>query len=201
MPIIKDQHISADEIDLMCFTKAKKEDYENTYKTIHFFTYDWLFDNVYDNAEKAVSKLKQYYALLTPDFSTYSTMPLILQAYSTFKNRWCGAFWQSIGLKVIPTIEWAEEPSYEFCFDGIEKGSTVTVATYCRYDTVGFIKGYNKMLEVIKPKTIICYGEPIQGMTGNVKYINPFDYEDIIKKLGKDEFIRRYLAGDLYPSR
>lgn len=174
MPIIKNENISLEEVDLMCFTKVKNEDYENIHKTVHFFTHDWLFDSVYDNAEKAVSKLKQYYALLTPDFSMYFDMPLALQIYSTFKNRWCGAYWQSLGLKVIPTIEWGDERSFEFCFDGIEQGGTVAVSTYCRRDKEGFLKGYNKMLEVIKPKVIICYGEPFPAMQGNIKVI-PLD--------------------------
>ena len=51
---------------------------------------------------------------------------------STFKNRWCGALWQSLGMKVIPTINWGTHASYEFCFDGVEEGSVVAVATYCK---------------------------------------------------------------------
>ena len=31
------------------------------------------------------------------------------------KNRWGGAYWQSSGLTVIPTISWGDERSFEFC--------------------------------------------------------------------------------------
>ncbi len=87
-------------IDLWCWNKAKLNDEDNKYKTIHFFTYDWHFDNVYTNPQNALEKLQQYYAVLTPDFSMYFDMPLALQIYSIFKNRWCGAYWQGQGLKV-----------------------------------------------------------------------------------------------------
>ena len=202
MPLIKKQKIDLDKIELWNYTKTKLNDDENRYRTIHFFTYDWLFDNVYEKPEVALEKLDQYYALLTPDFSLYMDMPLALQIYSIFKSRWCGAYWQKLGKTVIPTIEWGDERSFEFCFDGIEKGSTVAISTYNRenYDDI-FMSGYNKMLEIIQPEQIICYGEPFEKMKGNIHIVSPFDEEQLIKQLGFDEFIKKYLNGELYPTR
>lgn len=57
--------------------------------------HDWKFDKVYNKPDDELEKLKQYYALLTPDFSLFTDMPLALQIESVFKNRWCGAYWQS----------------------------------------------------------------------------------------------------------
>lgn len=185
----------------MGYAKTKQDDTENKHKTIHFFTYDWLYETVYSKPEIAIEKLDQYYALLTPDFSCYTNMPLVLQMYSTFKNRWCGAYWQKQGMRVIPTLDWGDERSFEFCFDGVEQESIVAVSTYAREDfKAEYLIGYNRMLEVIKPSTIICYGEPIDGMKGNVKFFSPYDKEELIKKLGFAEFARRYMEGDLYPS-
>lgn len=59
--------------------KSKVNDKENEHKTIHFYTYDLLFENVFTKPEVAMEKLDQYYALLTPDFSTYKDMPLAVQ--------------------------------------------------------------------------------------------------------------------------
>ena len=201
-PIISKQDIDLDCIDLWSWNKTKSNDEENKHKTIHFFTYDWHFDSVYTNPKNALNKLQQYYAVLTPDFSLYFDMPLALQIYSTFKNRWCGAYWQNQGLKVIPTVNWGKEDSFEFCFDGIEKGSVVAVSTYSREDyEQEFMLGYNKMLEIIQPSAVICYGTPFQAMTGNIKVIDPFDKDFLMKELGQQEFTRRYLTGELYPSR
>ena len=121
IPIIAKQKIDFDEISLLSYVNTKKDDKENSYKTVHFFTHDWHFDKVYDNAYEEVEKLKQYYALLSPDFSMFVDMPIALQLYSVFKNRWCGAYWQSLGLKVIPTVSWGDERSFDFCFEGVEK--------------------------------------------------------------------------------
>jgi len=176
MPLIRNQKISPDTISLMSYAKAKKDDEENAFQSIHFFTYDWLFDNVYEEPEKTMEKLKQYYALLTPDFSVYTDMPRAVQIHSTFKSRWCGAYWQSQGIRVIPTIEWGDERSFDFCFDGIEEGSVVAVATYNRKNKEAFLLGYNKMLEVIKPSAIICFDTPFPEMKGNIKVISAIDW-------------------------
>ncbi|MCL2061223.1 MAG: DUF4417 domain-containing protein [Firmicutes bacterium] len=201
MPFIKKQNIDIKQIELWSIVKAKLDDYDNAHKTIHFFTYDWLYETVYTKPETALEKLDQYYALLTPDFSCYFNMPLALQIYSTFKNRWCGAFWQKQGMRVIPTIEWGDEKSFEFCFDGIEQGAVVAVSTYRREGyQKEFLQGFNAMMETIKPSAVICYGEPFNGMTGNIKVISPFNHEELIKKLGLKEYVKKLIAGEVYPS-
>ena len=57
------------------------------------------------------------------------------------------------------------------------------------------------MLEIIKPSGIICYGTPFDEMTGNIKAISPFDQEELIAKMGLDEFMTKYISGELYPTR
>lgn len=200
IPLIKKQDIDFNKIELLSFLKTKSNDLENLNKTIHFFTYDWNFENVYENPESALEKLDQYYALLTPEFSTYKDMPLARQIDSVFKNRWCGAYWQKQGMKVIPTISWGSIPCMEFCFDGVEKGAIVAVSTYTREGNKnGFMLGYNKMLEIIEPSTVICYGTPFPEMKGKIVSIDPYNRKELIKKIGLAEFTRKYLAGELYP--
>ena len=73
------------------------------------------------------------------------------------------------GLKVIPSVQCGDERSFEFCFDGIEEGSVVAVSTFWKNDKDAFMRGYNKMLEVIKLSAIICYDKPFPEMKGNIK--------------------------------
>lgn len=177
-PMIKKQDIDVNKIQFLSYVNTKKDDKENKNKTVHFFTYDWLFEKVYEKPDEELEKLSQYYCLLTPDFSMWTNMPLALQIESCFKNRWCGAYWQSKGFNVIPTVSWGDEKSFEFCFDGIEKGSIVAVCTYYREnDENSFILGYNEMLKRIKPSIVLCYDEPFKSMKGNIKEFLPTTYE------------------------
>lgn len=143
-------------------------------KSIHFFVDDYDLNKFYNYPEKYYKKLAKFEAVLTPDFSIYTDMPLVIQMHNVFKNRWCGAYWQDKGLKtVIPTITWGNEKSYEFCFLGVEEGSAVAVSTLsvCKKKE-SFMKGYKKMVEVIKPKLIYCYGNrPFSEMEGNIIWI------------------------------
>ena len=176
LPIIHKDEFDLEKIKLYSYSNTKYDDNRNKHKTIHFFIHDYRFESVYENAEYAVQKLKQYYALCSPDFSLYTDMPILLQMYNTFKNRWCGAYWQSLGIKVIPTISWSDKRSFEFCFDGVEKGSVVAISTHgnhkCKEE---FMLGYAKMLEILNPSAIICYGKPFPDMKGNLK-IFPYNH-------------------------
>ncbi len=128
-----------------------------------------------------MDKLKDYKGVLSPDFSMYLEMNRTLQLYNTFRNRWCGAYLASKGIKVIPTINWGNEDTFDFCFEGVPKGSIVAVSTYMVQEHNNhadqkdfFLKGYNEMLRRIQPAKIICYSQPFPEMEGE---IIPVDYE------------------------
>ena len=196
-PIIRKQDIDVNKIKLLSYVDTKADDKENKDKTIHFFTHDWKFEKVYENADKELEKLKQYYCLLSPDFSMFTNMPIALQIASVFKNRWCGAYWQSKGLNVIPVVSWSDEKSFDFCFDGIEEGSIVFVCTYyCENDEMSFMAGYREMIERIKPSLVLCYDEPFDAMGKNVISFLPTTYE-WIKSLPPQEQARFYLEKKL----
>lgn len=175
MPIIKKINITDDKFDFISYSNTKKDE-RNRNKTVHFFNDDSKFNGVYNSYNiEQVEKLAQYKYILTPDFSVTVDMPLPVQMKNVFKSRWCGAYWQDYNLKVIPTITWSDHRSYNFCFEGIEKGSPVAISTlgcrgYRRYKQL-FIEGYQQMMKSIMPELIICYGKPFLEMEGNIKHI------------------------------
>lgn len=115
---------SSEAIDTFPFFAANDRE-ENKKAGVHFFVDDYRFKGIYNNPERTLKKYAQYKFLLTPDFSTYADMNLWRQLESVAKNRWIGAYWQSKGLTVIPTISWGLYQSYEFCFDGVEKSASL----------------------------------------------------------------------------
>ena len=130
IPIIKKQEIDLSDLKLIGIGSVRhRETKENKNKVVHFFEYDYRFKRVYEDPPGMVNRLKQYRAVLSPDFSLYQDMPRVLQKVSVFKNRWCGAYYQRLGIKVIPTISWSDEKSFEYCFKGVEEGSIVAVST------------------------------------------------------------------------
>jgi len=59
-------------------------------------------------------------------------------------------------------------------FDGVEQNAIVSVGMIgCKGNKLGFLRGYNRMLEKLNPQAIICYGKPFEEMQGNIVYV-PF---------------------------
>ena len=170
LPLVKNQKFDTDNLKMIACSDTKVNDKDENKKSgVHFFVDDYRFKGIYDNPEKTLNKYSQYRFLLTPDFSTYSDMNLWRQLESVAKNRWVGAYWQSKGLTVIPTISWGLSQSFDFCFDGVEKHSIVAVGMIgCKKNKLNFMRGYNAMLEKIQPEKIICFGVPFDEMEGNI---------------------------------
>ena len=98
---------------------------------------------------------------------------MAVQIHQVFKSRWCGAYFQAKGLKVIPSLVWGEADTFWFSFDGVDEGSVVAVSTVgMRTEKQLFMAGYKEMLRRIKPKAIICYGEPFEEMEGKLIVID-----------------------------
>ncbi len=104
IPIVKKQHVNVETITLIGYDHVKPEEKEFTHAMVHFFLDDYKFEVLWNNPEPRIKKLAQYRAVLTPQYSLYTEMPMTLQLYNTFRNRWVGAYLQSRGITVIPTV-------------------------------------------------------------------------------------------------
>ena len=186
IPLVRKQTVDLDNVGLIACTNTVLPDDENFDLGVHFFVDDFRFVDIYDHPEKTLPKLKQYRFCCTPDCSVYGEMPLWRQLESVAHSRWIGAWWQANGLIVVPTISWGSYSSYEFCFEGVEQGCVVAVATYaCRQNRSGFLRGYAAMMEQIKPEAVICYGETLQGMSGRIVPVLPLNPRNLHRELPK----------------
>lgn len=170
IPLIKKQDIDTTNISLIACSDTKTNEKEkNKRNGVHFFVDDYRFSGIYNTPERSLQRYSQYAFLLSPDFSTYADMDMWRQLESVAKNRWCGAYWQSKGLTVVPTISWSTPSSYEFCFEGVERNAIVAIGMIgCKGNKIEFMRGYNAMLNKLDPTTIICFGTPFKEMTGNI---------------------------------
>ena len=150
----------------------------------HFYYDDYKFIQAWRNPDKYIEQLRKFKAVVSPDFSLYTDFPKALQILSCYRRQWVGAYWQMMGLDVIPDVVWGNEDSFEFCFDGIPKHSTVAVSTvgvkrdedWNAKENDLFLKGYNEMIKRLEPTTILFYGDMIEGCEGNIIRI-PSYYE------------------------
>lgn len=154
-------------------------DTEPAGKAVHFFIDDYQFERLWNNPDKYVEKLKQYEAVLTPDFSPYMDMPMATQIFNHFRKHWIGSYLQAAGVKVIPTIRASrDERSLEWYLDGEPKGGVVAISsmwTSEEDDEEYFVKEeFGRMKKELSPEKIFVYGAKIKGLKGNIEYIPTF---------------------------
>ena len=150
----------------------------------HFYYDDYKFINAWREPDKYLDRLRKFKAVVSPDFSLYTDFPIALQILSCYRRQWVGAYWQMLGLDVIPDVVWGEKASFDFCFEGIPKHSTVAVSTVgVKNDKEWnnglnslFKDGFDEMMARLEPTTVLFYGDMIDGLDGNIIRI-PSYYE------------------------
>lgn len=142
----------------------------------HFCYDDYKFISAWRNPDKYLERLRKFKAVVSPDFSLYTDFPKALQILSCYRRQWCGAYWKFMGIDVIPDVVWGDKDSFDFCFEGIPRHSTVAVSSVgVKRDSEWndkknslFRIGYNEMLKRLEPTTILFYGDMIDGLDGNI---------------------------------
>lgn len=144
-------------------------------KGVHFFLDDYQFERVWNNIDKYMEVLQRFKAVMSPDFSMFTVNPKALQIYQHFRKHFIGAYWQANGLTVIPTINWSDEKSFVWCFDGEPTNSVVAISTVgsmnSKANKEGFYKGYDEMKKRLKPKKVLCYGTVPEEIKNEVQGI------------------------------
>ena len=171
MPVIKNNGYIPK--DLVGFNYAKTNEEKNV--GIHFYVDDYQFERIWNSPNKYTEILIEYDCILSPDFSLYMDMPMPMKIWNIYRSRFIGAYYQSKGLRVIPTISWAEKETFEFCFKGIPKGSIVSISTIgVKRDEEAlqiWKDGVREMIKQIEPSAILIYGGELEFDYGDIKTI------------------------------
>ena len=184
MPVIENDNYIPD--DLIGFNYAKTSQNKNV--GIHFYLDDYQFERLWNKPEEYVNILKEYQCALSPDFSLYLDMPTPIKIWNIYRSRQIGQYLQSQKIKVIPTISWAEEETFEFAFKGIPKGSIVSISTIGVKRSKEALKiwqdGMDAMIKEIEPSTILVYGGKLDYDYGDIEVIY---YENKVTEKFKKE--------------
>ena len=147
-------------------------------KGVHFFLDDYQFCRLWSNIDRYIPMLQRFRYVMSPDFSTYTDFPKVMQIYNHYRKHWCAAYMQEAGIQVIPTISWSTPDSYDWCFDGEPEGGTVAVSSVGCMNSKGkkalFLAGYEEMVRRLQPETIIFYGSVPEECMGNIVRIRAF---------------------------
>ena len=151
------------------------KDYHITDNTcVCFYQYDHVFDGVnglYNSIiyqdEKRLNKFRERFSgvkyIIAPDYSLFGDFPNALQIFNIYKSRVCMAWLiANTNAIVIPNVRWSLPFTYDYCFDGIMKGSNIAIGVLGQMNNKEnkemFLNGFKKAIDAIEPKSIIVYG-------------------------------------------
>lgn len=158
------------------------------HKIIHCYKENTVLNKFYDHPLRYLDKIGRYYAICSPDYSAHNTMDWHGLYDAVYRNRYCGALWQSHGNKVITTVQWVDSKTYDLFFSGFRSGGIVSISTLgVNNDKCinQFLDGYNELRRRKNPKLIICVGDPIEGM--DLTDVIFFPYEETFgNMIGKE---------------
>ena len=142
---------------------------------VHFYLDDYQFERVWNKPLEYIDVLKDFDCAFTPDFSLYLDMPISMKIWNTFRSRLIGQLMQDAGLIVIPTVSWAEEETFKFCFDGIPENSVLTISTIgVKKNSDAFeiwANGVRELIKRKKPSCLLVYGGEVEFDYGDTKVV------------------------------
>lgn len=156
---------------------------------VHFFLDDSRFERIWKEPYRYIKILQRFTCVLAPDFSLYMDMSLAMKIWNVYRSRLLGQMMQEAGIRVIPTVSWAEPATYDFCFDGISNNGTIAISS------VGCMRsfeagrtlqhGFAAMQERLTPTRIILYGKCPEFMKNIKTEIYQFANTSLAWKTGK----------------
>lgn len=145
---------------LIPFSKAVgSKDYDTW---VHFYEDDVSFERLWNRPNKYLPILKKFAGVISPDFSLYRDMPLVMQQWNIYRNRAIGHWLQNSGVSVITNVRWSDNRTYELCCTGVPVNSTIAIGSHgcikLLQERTHFIQGLDYVVNRLKPKTIVVYG-------------------------------------------
>lgn len=145
---------------LITFSKILRTDDFDQW--VCFYEDDGSFERIWRNPHKYLPILAKFNGVITPDFSLYRDMPLIMQIWNIFRSRALGHWFQENGLNVVVNIRWGDRRTHFFTCLGAPKNSTIAVGsvgcTKLLEDRKHFVEGLDYVVKKLKPRIIVVYG-------------------------------------------
>lgn len=161
---------------MIAFSKSISS--RNFNQIVHFYEADRSFARIMHNPQKYAEILSRFRYVISPDFSQHLDMPQFLCRQNSWWNNAFGAYWQSLGMSIIPNVTWSRPESYEYAFKGIPKQGVIAInCTAIKGNPISryfWMKGYDAAISALNPKLIIRYGDimPNEDKTRSIYFEN-----------------------------
>jgi hypothetical protein len=145
---------------------------DKTLSFLSFYTHDSKFEAVWYDIAEVTEKLlaQEWMGIVSPNYSLWSHQPRIIQMWQVYRSRYVARYWQSVGIKVIPDIDWIDDESFKYNLLGIPVGvETISLQVHTSLKSKAEEQqreiGIKRICTELQPKTVLIYGASPQWKT------------------------------------
>ena len=117
-------------------------------------------------------------------------MPMAMQIWNRYRNRALAYYMWLNDVNIIPTVGWSNRESYDWCFDGLPKYSTLAVSTNGCFSKEGkecYRNGFKEMCRRLEPNRVVIVGRKIEvDVDVEMIYLESFG-QDMTKRIGGED--------------
>lgn len=145
---------------LIVFSKAVHN--TNYDAWVHFYEDDVEFERLWNRPNTYLPILKKFRGVISPDFSVYRDMPLVMQHWNIYRSRAIGFWLQKNGIPVIPNVRFGDNRTLELSCAGIDKHVVIAIGSHSCIKLLSerkyFADGLKYVVDKLEPTTIVVYG-------------------------------------------
>jgi hypothetical protein len=106
---------------------------------------------------------QEWMGIISPNYSLWAHQPRVIQIWQVYRSRYIARYWQSVGIKVIPDIDWIDEESFNFNLLGIPVGvETISLQVHTslksKAEETQRELGIRRICDELQPRTVLIYG-------------------------------------------
>lgn len=138
---------------------------DKTLSFLSFYTHDTKFESVWYDIAEVTEKLlaQEWMGIISPNYSLWAHQPRVIQIWQVYRSRYIARYWQSVGIKVIPDIDWIDEESFNFNLLGIPVGvETISLQVHTslksKAEETQRELGIRRICDELQPRTVLIYG-------------------------------------------
>lgn len=178
------------------FDKIHTKHNSNTW--MHFHVHDKRYFRLYSRREKYIPLLKTFGGVFGVDHSIYRCLPLAERIFSIYENRVSDYWFALNNIFCVPNVSWGTDETYDFCCDGIEPGSSISISTYgwahSKCDKGIFIEGFYFVVDKLRSASIFNHGKVYPEVEERAQELKiplfrvPSQMENVFKKRSKEAY-------------
>ena len=127
-------------------------------KNIHCYTDDYRFEGTWRNPESSLQRVLDLNFVIAPDFSVYQNAPSIINRWQLYRSLAVFSYWQNMGVKVIPSINWVSPDQINQDRDLYPNFSMIAVRCPGNGYYQKWLDGVEIINKIIKPQVVLHFG-------------------------------------------